>query len=142
MEVNVNLFAVIVAAVVAMGLGFLWYSPYVLGNQWMKERGFTKDSLKNAQKEMGKLYALSFVVSLITAYVLAHVMTLSEAFYNTPMVQTGLSTGFFMWLGFVMPVQVTSTIFSDKKNWRLFGIDTGYQLASLLVMGVVIGMLS
>lgn len=142
MEVNVNLFAIIVAAVVSMGLGFLWYSPYVLGNQWMKERSFTKDSLKSAQKEMGKLYALSFVVSLITAYVLAHVMTLSEAFYNTPMVQTGLSSGFFMWLGFVMPVQVTSTIFSDKKNWRLFGIDTGYQLASLLVMGVVIGMLS
>lgn len=46
-----------------------------------------------------------------------------------------------MWLGFVMPVQVTTTIFSDKKNWKLFAIDTGYQLVSLLGMGLVLGMM-
>lgn len=141
MNVEVNYLAVLLAGVVSMALGFLWYSPLILGKQWMKERGFTKDSLKKAQKEMGKLYALSFVVSLITAYVLSHVMNLSEYFFHYPFLQTGLTTAFWMWLGFVMPVQLTATIFSDKKNWKLFGIDTGYQLISLIAMGVVIAVL-
>lgn len=141
MDIDVNYLAVVVAGIVSMALGFLWYSPIVLGKQWMKERGLSSETLKKAQKEMGKLYGISFVVSLITAYVLTHVMVLSENFFHYPMLQTGLTTAFWMWLGFMMPVQVTATIFSDKKNWKLFGIDTGYQLVSLLAMGVVIAVL-
>lgn len=89
---------------------------------------------------MGKLYGVSFVVALITGYVLAHVMALSLNFYGYPAVQTGLTTAFLVWLGFVMPVQATATIFGSK-NWQLLAIDTGYQLVSLLAMGVVIGLL-
>lgn len=124
-----------------MAFGFAWYSPFVLGKQWMKEKGLSKEHLKKAQKEMGKWYGISFVVSLVTAYVLSHVMTLSLNFYQYPELQTGLTSAFWMWLGFVMPVQLTATIFSEKKNFKLFGIDTGYQLVSLLAMGIVIGLL-
>jgi hypothetical protein len=138
MNVEINYLAVLVAGVVSMALGFLWYSPVLLGKQWMKEKGLTSDKLKKAQKEMGKLYGLSFVVSLITACILFHVMTFSENFYHYPSVQTGLTSGFWMWLGFMMPVQITATIFGDR-NWKLFGIDTGYQLASVLAMGAVLG---
>lgn len=139
MNIDVDLIAVVVAGAISMAIGFLWYSPAVFGKQWMKEKGLTSESLKKAQKEMGKLYALSFVVSLITAYVLSHVMTLSENFFHYPMLSTGMITAFWMWVGFMMPVQITATIFSEKKNWNLFGIDTGYQLLSLLGMGVVLG---
>lgn len=140
MEISVNYLAVIFASVVSMGLGFLWYSPMVLGKQWMKEHGMTAESLKKAQKEMGKLYGLSFVVSLVTAYVLSHVMTLSENFFHYPMLQTGLTSAFWMWIGFMMPVQMTATIFGNK-NWKLFRIDTGYQLVSIMAMGAVLALL-
>lgn len=140
MNVEVNYLAVLVAAVVSMVVGFIWYGP-LLGKQWMKERGLSASNMKAAQKEMGKLYGLSFVVSLITAYVLSHVFFLSQNFFDYSPLMGGLTTAFFMWLGFVMPVQVTATIFSDKKNWTLLMIDTGYQLAALLAMGVVIGSL-
>lgn len=141
LEIQVNYIGVIAAGIASMVLGFLWYSPYVLGKQWMKEKGLTAQKLKSAQKEMGILYGISFVVSLVMAYVLSHVMALSQNFYNYSMLQTGLTSAFFMWLGFIMPVQVTATIFSDDKNWKLFGIDSGYQLVSVLAMGVVIGLL-
>jgi len=107
----------------------------------MKLKGYTHESLKKAQKEMGKLYFLSFVVALITAYVLSHVMVLSKNFFAYTSIQTGLNTAFWMWLGFIMPVQLTDAIFGDK-NWNLFGINTGYQLVSLLLMGLVIGFLT
>jgi dipeptide/tripeptide permease len=73
LNVEVNYLAVFVAAVVSMILGFAWYSPLILGKPWMKAKGFTSESLKKAQEKMGKMYALSFVVALITAYVLSHV---------------------------------------------------------------------
>lgn len=140
MEIEVNYLAVLLAGVATMALGFLWYSPILLGTIWMKEKGFTSESIKNAQKDMGKLYGLSFVVSLFTAYVLSHVMTMSENFFHYPMFSTGLISAFWMWIGFVMPVQLTSTIFGNK-NWKLLGIDTGYQLVSLLIMGVVLAVI-
>ena len=140
MNIEVNLLAVLVAGIVSLALGFLWYSPVVLGKQWMKEKGLTQDELKKAQKEMGKLYGLSFVVSLVTAYVLFHVMFLAENFFHYSLLSTGLMSGFWMWLGFIMPVQLTATIFGNK-NWKLFGIDTGYQLVSIVAMGIVIALL-
>ena len=138
--IEVNYVAVLVAAVVAMVIGFLWYHPMVFGKQWMKEVGHTEESLKQTQKEMGKLYGLSFVLALITGYVLAHVMGLSQDFYGYSRVQTGLTSGFWMWLGFIMPVQLTDAIFGAKK-WRLFGLNTAYQLVAILAMGLVLASL-
>lgn len=137
MNIEVNYIAVLAASIVSMGIGFLWYSPMVLGKPWMKEKGLTSESLKKAQKEMGKLYGLSFIVSLVTAYVLFHVMVMSENFFHYPLLSTGITSAFWMWLGFMMPVQVTATIFGNK-NWKLFGIDSGYQLVSILAMGVIL----
>lgn len=137
MNVEVNYLAVLVAAIAGMAVGFLWYSPLVFGKPWMKLMGYNSADLKSEQKKMWPYYGLSFILSLITAFVLGHVMGLSEYFYNYPMMQTGLIPAFWMWLGFVMPVQATNTIFGDKK-WALFGINTGYQLTMLLVMGIVL----
>lgn len=137
MNIEVNYLAVLLAAVASMALGFFWYSPAFLGKPWMKLKGYTKASLKQAQQEMGKLYALSFVAALFTAYILSHIITLSQSFYGNPVVATGITTAFFAWIGFVMPVQFTATIFGDKK-WKLLAIDTGYQLAALMTMSLVL----
>lgn len=137
--IEVNWLAVIIAAAATMAIGFLWYSPMLFGKTWMKIMGHTAEGMKKEQKEMGKWYALSAVAALVTAYVLSHVMALSENFYHYTPVMTGVISGFWMWLGFVGPVQLTDVIFG-KRNWTLFGINTGYQLVSLLVMGVIIGL--
>lgn len=138
MEISVNYLAVLLAAVGSMVVGFLWYSQALFGKPWMKEMGLSTDHLKAEQKKMGKYYGLSFILSVVTAYVLSHVMTLSMSFFGYPLVQTGLTSAFWMWLGFIMPVQAASEIFGGKK-WMLFAINTGYQLVALLVMGIILG---
>lgn len=140
MEITVNYVAILAAAIASMILGFLWYSPFVLGKPWMKLKGYSESVLKAEQKKMGPYYGLSFIVALITAYVLSHIMALSMNFYHYAPMMTGLTSAFWAWLGFIMPVQVTSTIFGEKK-WKLLAIESGYQLASLLLMGVLIGYL-
>lgn len=141
MDVNVNLLAVGGAAVASMILGFAWYSPVLFGKPWMKLMGYTEKSLKEAQAKMGPMYALSFLGALVMAYVLSHVSTLSAAFFQYPLQTAAISSGFWMWLGFVAPVQMTDVIFGDKK-WKLYAINTGYQLVSLLLMGAIIGYLA
>lgn len=131
--------AVLIAGVLSMVVGFVWYSPGVLGKPWMKLMGYTEASLKKKQAEMGKWYAVSFVLALLTAYILSHVMTFAENFYGYARLSTGITSAIWMWLGFVMPVQMTEVIFGGK-SLKLLGINTGYQLVSLLVMGVVLGL--
>lgn len=148
MNVEVNLVSVFAAAIAFMALGFIWYSKVLFGKMWAKEKGYSDADLKAEQKKMGPLYGLAFIMGLLTAYVLFHIMAFSTAFYGLDRVTTGLQSGFWIWLGFVMPTQVGSTIFGNEqsspsgKNWKLFSIDTGYQLAGMLLMGAVIGFLS
>lgn len=134
---DINLLAVLLAAIAFMAVGFAWYSPYLFGPQWMKLMGITAKDMKAAQKKMAPLYTLSFVVAIVTAYVLSHVIGLSKNFYGYSPLQTGLTTAFWMWLGFIMPVQVTEVIFGGKK-WALFGINTGYQLVGVMIMAIVL----
>lgn len=139
MNVEVNFLAILVAGIVSMAVGFLWYGPMLFGKIWMQLMGHTAESMKKAQKEMGKTYAMSFVLALVMAYVLSHVMALSQNFFHYSMLSTGIMTGFWMWLGFVMPVQATDALFGGKRK-KLVAINAGYQLASLLAMGFVISL--
>lgn len=140
MEIEVNFLAVFLAAAGSMGVGFLWYSPLILGKPWMKLMGYTEKSLKEAQKKMGPLYGVSFIAALVTAFVLSHVSTMSAAYFGYPFASAAFSSAFWMWLGFVAPVQLTDVIFGSK-SFKLFAINTGYQLAALVSMAAIIGYL-
>jgi hypothetical protein len=139
MNVEVHYLGVLLAGVASMLVGFLWYSPILFAKPWMKLSGLSDDSMKKMQSKMGPMYGLSFLASLVTAYVMTHVMVMSENFFHYPMMQTGITTAISMWLGFVAPVQMSDVLFGGKK-WALFAINTSYQLVSLLAMGLVISL--
>jgi hypothetical protein len=140
MMVDVNYVTVLIATIAAMAVGFLWYSPVLFAKPWMKEMGLTDKSMKESQKKMGGMYALSMVFAFVTAYVLYHVAAMGAYFYQMTGVMPALQGAFWSWLGFIMPVQATDVLFGGK-SWKLFFINTGYQLASVMVMGLVIGLM-
>jgi hypothetical protein len=140
MNIEVNYVAILVAGIASMVVGFLWYGPMLFGNVWMKLMGYTKESIEKEKTNMGKTYGISFVLALLTAYVLSHVMGLSQNFYHYDAVMTGVTSAFWMWLGFIMPVQATDVLFGNKKI-KLFAVNTGYQLVSVIVMGIVLGVM-
>lgn len=137
MQVEVNYLAVLVAALAGMAVGFVWYSSLLFAKPWMREMGYKKETMK--KDGMTKMYIISMIATVVMAYVLSHVMYMSENFFMMGYVTTGLLSAFWMWLGFVATVQVTDVLFGGK-SWKLFGINTGYQLVSLLVMGLIIGL--
>ena len=70
---SINLIPVIIAAVVNMVLGMLWYSPYLFGKYWMKVQGKTSDKVSSSGA--GIMYVLNTITSLVFAYVLAHILS-------------------------------------------------------------------
>ncbi len=56
---HLNWLAVLLAAISAVVLGFLWYSPLLFAKPWMREMGYDfndKVKLKEMQKSAGPAY--------------------------------------------------------------------------------------
>ncbi len=138
MDVSVNYLAILLAAAASMFVGFLWYGPMLFGKQWMKLMGYTEKSLAAAKTQMGKTYGISFLLALVTAYVMAHALVFGNNYLGMSGPGAGMQGAFYFWLGFTMPVQATDVLFGGK-SWALFKINTGYQLASLMAMGSILG---
>lgn len=126
----INLVSVFVAAIAATILGFFWYSPVMFGKKWMELGGIKEGEKKEG---MGKTYTISFLTTLIMAYVLALVVYLTQA----STIWTGATAGFWAWLGFVATFAVNSVLF-EKKSWSLWLLNNGYNLLSLALMGAIL----
>jgi Protein of unknown function (DUF1761) len=133
---GISPWAVLVAALSSMVVGFVWYSPILFARPWMRLMGYDPDDkakLAEMRKGAGKTYALAFVASIISAVVLAKIIditTINTALY-------GMKVGFAVWLGFVTTVQLTGALFG-KQPTKLYLINTGYQLVCYLVMGAIL----
>ena len=134
---GVNLLAMFLAALSTMVVGFIWYSPMLFARPWTIAMGYDPDDkakMDEMRKGAGPLYGIALVVSLVSAFMLGKVIlgiTVDSALY-------GMKLGFGVWLGFVATVQLTDTLFG-KRPFKLFLINTGYQLVCYLAMGAIIG---
>ena len=133
---NVNLWSVLVSALATMVVGFLWYSPMLFARPWMVAMGYDpedKVKIQEMQKSAGKSYAISFVASLVSAFVLGKIIR--ETRVDTAL--DGTIVGLAIWLGFVTTVQLTAKLFGNQST-KLYLINTGYQLVCYLAMGAIL----
>lgn len=130
---------VLLAGVVYMAIGFLWYSSFLFEKQWMKLTGLTKEKMEKNKKSLPRTMITSFISSLVMAYCLRYSVVYGGAYTGLAGVPLGLMTGFFTWLGFMMPVQLMDVLF-EKRPVQLFLINTGYQLVVVLAMGIVLSL--
>ncbi len=133
MDVTINWLAILVAVLIGMVLGALWYGP-LFGKTWAKLWGFAKDGPKDG---FAKAMVFDGIFLFAMAYVLRHVIVLSQNFYDNSALQIGLSTGFFMWLGFALPVLGVIYMFARKPT-KLLVLDSAYQLVVLLAIGALL----
>jgi mannitol-specific phosphotransferase system IIBC component len=134
--VPINYLAVLVAAILSMILGYIWYGP-LFGKLWMRLMGFTKESMSEGKSKMAKTYSIMFIGTLLMSFTLAHSIVFASAYMNSAGVDAGLTAGIWNWLGFVVPVSLGSVLW-DGKPWKLWFINAGYYLVALLMMGVLL----
>jgi hypothetical protein len=128
---DVNYIAVIVAAIINMVLGAIWYSPFVFGKIWMTAMKKTKEDIKG--QNMVKTHGLSLVSSVILAFILAAFVGLLGA----STLQSGAIAGFFVWLGFVVTTNSASYLY-EFKPLKVYEIYMAYQLVALVAMGALL----
>ncbi len=130
-NLSTNWPAVLAAAGASIILGFLWYSKALFGQEWAE---LTKISLSEMRPKKGaiQMYLVGTLSALITAFVLKQFIDL---FYIVN-IMDGLQLAFWIWFGFVTTVLVTGVLYM-KQSWKLFIINAGYQLASLMVMAAI-----
>jgi hypothetical protein len=129
---NLSWLGILLASLSAFILGSLWYSPLLFSKRWMKENGFTDESLKDAN--MVKIFGLSFLLMVLAAF------NLGLFLGKDPGVGFGAAAGFFAGLGWVFTFMGVIYLF-ERKSLALFLINGCYAVVSLTLMGVVIGLL-
>lgn len=137
MDVDVNWSAVILAAASSMVVGSIWYAKGVFGTTWARLVGM--DDKKMGQGA-GLAITLTFIVSFLTAYILAHVTFLSHAFFHNSFLQDALSTAFWLWLGLTAARFITHDVF-ERRPAKLTVLNISHELVTLMVMGLIIGVM-
>jgi hypothetical protein len=131
---DVNWWAIIVAAIVKFVIGGVWYMP-LFGKQYRALMGVPEGSDMGG---LGPALAVQFVGDLVMAYILARFIVHYGASSGGVTLGVGILIGFMAWLGFIGAVTVAQR-FYERRPWALWAINNGYLLIAIVIMGAILG---
>ena len=127
----INWTSLIIATLAAYGLGALWYSQLLFGKMWIAGNSL-KSSGMDKGPEMYKLMGLSLIVTLIMSFVLTQFIGMGAG------AQMGMRAGLLAGIGFSSTGILLNGIYL-KKSTNVLAIDCTYLIASLTIMGTILG---
>lgn len=136
---DIHYVAVGIATVLQFIVGAVWYMP-LFGKLWGRIHGFdtlSPEVQAQAQKDMMPLLLVQFVVTIVTTVVLAMFIGALPASWNP----YGIAG--FVWLGFVLPTQISAVIFGGTKpEWvvKKIAVASGASFVCLMVAAAVLSM--
>ena len=139
---QVNYLGVFVAGLVIFLLGGLWYSPILFAKRWIALQGRTEEQMRAdaANANMPVMYFIAFVCGLIIAWgiaVLANQFPPATPPSGMGWAMRGAKLGLFCWFAFAASTSFANAIFSNKPR-ALWVIDSGYNLVSFVVAGIIL----
>ena len=126
----INILAILVAVIAHMIIGTLWYSRFLFGKQWASLIGISLEEKPAPYKML-----LMFIASLLTAFILSVLL-----FFLAPLYILAVMIALAVWIGFILPTTLNPILWV-KKSWKLFFINAGFYLVSLLVMVTILYLL-
>jgi hypothetical protein len=133
--ITLSFWPILVASVVSFAIGALWYSPALFGKEWMSLNKMTAADISAAQaKGIWKLYAIQFIVTLITFIILGFFIRSTGTYSATG----GAFMGFLAWLGFVATSSVGGLLW-ENKPFKLVLINVVSYLLTFVIGGAIIG---
>ncbi|HKR03687.1 MAG TPA: DUF1761 domain-containing protein [Bacteroidia bacterium] len=159
-----NFLIILLAAIVPLIIGFIWYNPKVFGTAWMNASGMTEEKAKGAN--MPLVFGLTFVFSIFIAFTMNFIVIHQWSFYsilanepgfNDPNSEIGkFISGFMEKYGnnfrtfkhgalhgtisgifFVFPIIAINALF-ERKSFKYIFINAGYWTLCFAVMGGII----
>ena len=155
-----NFLAILVAALVPMILGFLWYNPILFGNVWMAETEMSEEKIKGGN--MAVIFSVSFLLSIMLSF-FTQVLTIHQmgalgmiggdpsAEDVLPSFQTfmndygtnfrtfkhGALHGFLAGIFMALPLIGINALF-ERKSGKYILINAGYWTIVLVIMGAIV----
>jgi Protein of unknown function (DUF1761) len=127
---------VLVAAIAGFAFGAAWYTA--LGRQWMAARGLTAAEATARTGRSPLPFIVSFIALLIMAWMLSGILVHLARGGTAMSLRSGLVSGFFLWLGFVITTMAVNHAFQGERR-MLTLIDGGHWLGVLLIQGAILG---
>ncbi len=161
-----NFIAVLVAALIPVVMGFIWYNPAVFGKVWMSAIGIDPDAIRDEKPNMLAIFALSLLFALMLAMSLnpmvIHQMGISSLLQGMPAAEAkdakiellvngvsidyenrfrtfghGALHGFISGLFVAVPIIGTMALY-EKRGFKYIAVTGGYWIVCFMLMGGVI----
>ena len=131
-KVRQNYLAILVAAIVCFLVEAGWYSFFI--QSWLDGIGRTSQWLMSTGVSPALQYAVALVAEALMAAAISCLIQLTGA--QTAL--RGIKVAALLWFGFVLPVWSTEYVF-EVRPWSLFGINAGFWLLGMVLMGAIVG---
>jgi len=159
-----NFLIILLAALVPMATGFIWYNPKVLGTVWMREAGLTEEKIKstNMALVLGVSFLLSFILAFSIQFMVIHQWSIYSILANEPGIKDPNSEVSMMIKGFMekygnnfrtfkhgvlhgvlagimiaLPILGTNALF-EHKSFKYIAVNVGYWILTLGLMGGIL----
>lgn len=127
-DVELNMWAIIVAIVGAQAIGAIWYSPVLFSKAWMKAVGKDHEELGSPTPAL--------ITALLLAVPTAVAMALVVAWSGASTIVEGLMAGLVVGVGFALAMNATNGAF-EGRSLALVGINVGHYGAVYLMQGAL-----
>jgi len=128
---QINVWAILVAATVNFLIGGLWYSPALFGKVWMRANGFGEADLKKGSPAV--IFGVSFVFCALMSANLAGFLSGPETTLGFA-VAAGVAAG----LGWAALGLGVVALF-ERRPWSYLLVNGGYLTVSFAAMGAILG---
>jgi hypothetical protein len=128
---GINYWAVVIAWLVNVVVGALWYSPMGFGKAWEKHTGI--NILKIPEQEATRalvFVAVSGLVQAVTLAVVLNSMHVTEAV-------NGLVIGLVLWLGLTAATTVGVTLY-QRRSLKFLWLNASYFLLVMAVNSIIL----
>lgn len=161
---HINFLAVLIAAIIPMLTGFIWYNDKVMGKPWMAASGVTEVQLKTGN--MAIIFGVSFLFSLLLSMEMNFIAIHQSHFFsiladepgvNDPNAEVGRMMADFMAkyghnfrtfkhgalhgtiasIFFALPVLGITALF-ERRSFKYIFIHLGYWAVTFAIMGGII----
>ena len=138
MELKINVVAVLVAVAANFALGFAWYGKIFM-KSWAKEMGYDPN-MRPDGKAMAKGMVIMVIGNFLFAWILAFYLAGWKFIPGSDQVGTvsfALNSALSVWIGFFLPIHLGRVVW-EKHSWKLFFINSGYNLVATGVVALIL----
>ena len=133
---NINFTAVVVAAVVAYVVGFMWHGP-VFGTHWMKLMEIPQSEV-DAMKAKGMA---AMAPQMVAAFFQQLVIALGMAHLSAALDLTGPAAAIFfavlVWFTFIATTFLNGVLW-ERRKMELYLFNIGYHLVSVIIISLIV----